>query len=474
MIEPHPIVTLSLTGEQHAQLQSLLLPPDGKEAVAIALCSRRAGQQKHRLLVREIHPIPPEAYTQRNTVRVTWSTDAIVRLLDIAEEQKLSVIKIHSHPNGYEHFSELDNTSDHDLLPAIQGWVEADIPHGSCVLLPGGQIFGRTLWCSDTFTPISCISVVGPDIRFWHHLKSVNQLPGFTASHAQAFGQGTTNLLQHLSVAVVGCSGTGSPVIEQLVRLGVGRLVLVDDDIVEERNVNRILNSTMQDAHEKRPKVEALAESIKRMGLGTSVKAITKDLWDRESVQAVAECDVIFGCVDTVSGRYLLNTLATYYTIPYFDLGVRLEAVADGNGKGQIREVCGTIHYLQPGRSSLVSRGLVSIEQASSERLQRTNPTAFTQQLKDGYIRGVQENRPAVISVNMFAASLAINDFLARLQPYREQPNHEVAFIEFSLSSLDLFTEPEDEKCSILQDKVGVGDVEPLLGIMELAKIWLS
>jgi len=472
MTEPQPTVTLSLTGEQHDRLQSLLLPSDGREAVAIALCGRRAGQHKHRLLVREIHPIPPDAYSQRTALSVTWSTDAIAPLLDKAEEQKLSVIKIHSHPNGYKHFSELDNTSDHDLLPAVRGWVEADIPHGSCVLLPDGQMFGRTLWRGDTFTPISCISVVGPDIHFWHHLESSSQLPEFTASHAQTFGQGTTNLLRHLSVAVVGCSGTGSPVIEQLARLGVGKLVLVDDDIVEDRNVNRILNSTIQDAHEKRPKVDVLAEAINRMGLGTSVLALQKDLWEREVVQAVAECDVIFGCVDTVSGRYLLNTLATYYTIPYFDLGVRLEAVDDGTGTGQIREVCGTIHYLQPGRSSLMSRGLVSIEQASSERLQRTNPTAYTQQLNDGYIRGVQENKPAVISVNMFTASLAMNDFLARLHPYREHPNHEIAYIEYSLSSLDIFSEPEGETCSLLQDKVGMGDIEPLLGVMDLAKSW--
>lgn len=470
MTKIQPIVTLSLTGKQHDRLQSLLLPSDGCEAVAIALCGRRAGKRKHRLMVREIYPIPLGSYSHRTATSVTWSTDAIAPLLDKAEEQKLSVIKIHSHPNGYKRFSELDNTSDHDLLPALRGWIEADIPHGSCVLLPDGQMFGRTLWHGNTFTPISCISIVGSDIYFWHHLENVNQLPEFTASHAQAFGQGTTNLLRHLSVAIVGCSGTGSPIIEQLVRLGIGELVLVDDDIIEDRNVNRILNSTMQDAHEKRPKVNVLADSIKRMGLGTSVQALQMDVWDREAVQAIAQCDAVFGCVDTVSGRYLLNTLATYYTIPYLDLGVRLEAVADGTDKGQIREVCGTIHYLQPGLSSLISRGLVSMEQVGSERLQRTNPTVYTQQLKDGYIRGIQENKPAVISVNMFTASLAINDFLARLHPYRERSNQEVAYIEYSLSSLDIFLEPEDEICTILQDKVGMGDVEPLLGIMDLAK----
>src|SRR5215470_8223948 len=62
--------------------------------------------------------------------------------------------------------------------------------------------------------------------------------------------------------------------------------------------------------------------------------------------------------MDTVDGRYLLNALASYYTIPYFDIGVRLDAVRDGGDRGRIREICGTVNYLRPGRSSLVSRGL--------------------------------------------------------------------------------------------------------------------
>ena len=59
----------------------------------------------------------------------------------------------------------------------------------------------------------------------------------------QAFGDGTTDLLRSLSVGVAGCSGTGSWVIELLGRLGIGRLVLVDPDTIECKNMNRIVNS---------------------------------------------------------------------------------------------------------------------------------------------------------------------------------------------------------------------------------------
>lgn len=466
----YPGVTLSLTNAQHEQLRDLLFLPDGKEAAAIALCGRRAGVYRHRLLVQEIHAVPSELYSQRSTMGITWSTECLVPLLNKAEKQGLSVVKIHSHPGGYAAFSKIDDVGDHQLMPAIRGWVESNIPHASAIMLPNGQMFGRVLWQGNEFTPLDCIAVAGPDLHFWYHNHEPGTIADFTASHAQAFGQGTTERLHRLSVAVVGCSGTGSPVIEQLVRLGVGELVLVDDDHTEVRNINRILNSTVADAQQQRPKAEMLADAIHRIGLGTRVRAFKKNLWNREVVQAVAECDIVFGCMDTIDGRFLLNTLATYYTIPYFDLGVRLEAVPGGSDKGRIREICGTVHYLQPGCSSLMSRGLVTMEKVREEGLRRNDPDAYRQQLEDGYIRGVEEHQPAVISVNMFIASLAVNDFLARLHPYREEPNSTLASIEFSLSSLEFFPEPEGEPCSMLRYAVGLGDRKPLLGLMDLAE----
>ena len=59
--------------------------------------------------------------------------------------------------------------------------------------------------------------------------------------------------------------------------------------------------------------------------------------------------------------------------------------------------------------------------------------------------------------------------FLARLHPYREQPNSEVASIEFSLASLEFFPDPERRPCPLLEHVVGKGDVEPRLGLPALA-----
>jgi proteasome lid subunit RPN8/RPN11 len=464
---PH---TLTLTAAQHRDLQKHLFPGDNKEAVAILLCGRRNGDRRHRLTVRDVFVIPHDECVLREVDKVIWSPDYIVPHLEEATTKELSVIKVHSHPTGYPEFSKTDDEGDNRLLPMIKGWVEHDIAHGSAVMLPDGTMFGRVIVNDDTMQPLECINVVGDDLRFWYQNSGDTKTPDFMASHAQAFDEGTIERLQKMSVAVVGCSGTGSPAIEQLMRLGVGELVLVDFDTVEERNVNRILNSTMEDARLKRPKVDVLADAIKKTGLGTKVIKLKTNLWDTEVVRAIGQCDVIFGCMDTVDGRYLLNSLATHYLIPYFDIGIRLDTYREGPKTGTIREVCGTVNYLQPGLSSLMSRGLFSMEAVRAAGLERKDPSAHQRQMNEGYIAGVTNHRPAVISVNMFASSLAVNEFLARLHPYREYPNEYFASVQFSLASMELIMDPEESICEILERRVGFGDTKPLLGEMELAE----
>jgi hypothetical protein len=462
-------ITLTLTDEMHARLKAHLFPGDGNEAVAFALCTRRAGDRVHRLLVKEIFNIPYEDCFERTPQNVRWNTDAIVPLLEKAEKNNLSVVKIHSHTSDFPQFSTTDDQSDADLLPAIGGWVEAAIPHGSVVMLPDGRMFGRCKSNRADCVSLQRIMVVGDDLRIWHRDLPENFLGEFGASHAQLFGDKTIEELGQLSIAVIGCSGTGSLVIEQLARLGIGELVLVDPDVMSIRNINRIPNSYMKDAELSRPKVEVLAERIKLFGLGTKVLSIAKNLWTADAVNAVAQCDLVFGCMDSIDGRFLLNSLASHYLLPYFDLGVRLEAVKDGPNAGHIKQVCGTVHYLQPGKSSLISRGLVDLKEVAEAGLRRNDPNAHAQQLKDGYISGFQEQRPAVITVNMYIAALAVHELLCRLHPYREQPNSDFASLEFSLRSMEFFPEREEDVCPVLAKSVGKGDVTPLLGLTELS-----
>ena len=468
-------VSLSLTGRQHSMLKSHLLPADGKEAVAIALCGRRSGA-RHRLLVRKIHLIPYDACTERAADRVRWPTDVLVPLLEEANRLSYSVVKLHGHW-GYTRFSETDDFADRALFPSVDGWIDADVPHASVVMLDDGRMFGRVVTPKGDFIPLERITVVGDEIKvhfpedFGGAAKS-SGLPEFVLRHAQAFGEGTISMMRRLSVAVIGCSGTGSPVIEQLARLGVGRLVLVDPDVVEEKNLNRILHSTAKDAASARPKVEVLAHAIAEMGLGTQVEALSQNLISPACVRAVADCDVVFGCVDSVEGRYVLNKLAVYYLLPYFDLGVRIEA----DSRGGVDQICGSVHYVQPDGASLLSRQLLTMEGVRAEGTRRRNPDAYKKLVEEKYISGAAApvGRPAVISVNMLLASLGVNELLARIHGYRDEPNNEYAVQTISLTQGALYAEPEGQPCRILSKHAGRGDVIPLLDEVELSESRVS
>jgi hypothetical protein len=87
-----------------------------------------------------------------------------------------------------------------------------------------------------------------------------------------------------------------------------------------------------------------------------------------------------------------------------------------------------------------------------------------------GYLKGVDEDRPAVISVNALAASLVVNEFLARIHPYRYESNRQYASVRVDLTDLSLEKEPEQDP-AISRLKHGRGDVEPLLEMSDLSPI---
>ena len=95
------------------------------------------------------------------------------------------------HPTGYAAFSTTDDDGDARLLPMIRGWVEADIAHGSAVMLPDGVMFGRVLRSGGVVEPIDCIAVAGDDLLFWYADSGGVGSPSFAASEAQVFGDGT-------------------------------------------------------------------------------------------------------------------------------------------------------------------------------------------------------------------------------------------------------------------------------------------
>jgi hypothetical protein len=90
--------------------------------------------------------------------------------------------------------------------------------------------------------------------------------------------------------------------------------------------------------------------------------------------------------------------------------------------------------------------------------------------LRVGYIRNVAEDRPAVISINMQIASTAVNEFLARIHPYRYDENARSAIVRVSFIQGATYREAEGPASGIFFRAIGKGDVRPLLAMPELSE----
>jgi hypothetical protein len=109
------------------------------------------------------------------------------------------------------------------------------------------------------------------------------------------------------------------------------------------------------------------------------------------------------------------------------------------------------------------------MEHVRAAGLRRTDPERYRQEVGEGYIRGVQEDRPAVIHVNTLIASLAVNELLARVHPFRLDANSQFATTRISLTHGIFAHESDGEPCAMLARHVGRGDVVPLLDWPELS-----
>jgi hypothetical protein len=456
---------LRISGKAYQELKGHLYPGDGKEAVAIALCGRHLHKTHNLLLVHKLVNIPYNQCDIREPDLLKWSTSILIPHLNEAVKREWAVVKIHSHPTGHPAFSKTDDKSDIDLFDSVYGWMDNQKIHASLIMLPTGVLFGRVMKPNLSFEPLRRISVAGDDLLIWDYENEHISIQGYSQRTSQTLGEGTTNLLKKLKIGIVGCSGTGSPTIEQLVRLGVGSLIIVDPDKIEERNLNRILNSTMLDALKGRYKVDVLKRAIRSFGLGTEVISFKENIYNNiKIIDSLAQCDIIFGCVDSIDGRHLLNQISTFYLVPYFDLGVKI--VADGNGG--IDQICGTVHYIQPGGSSLRTRGLYNSEELRSASMFRANRKEYEEQLRSGYIFNANVESPAVISINMQTSSMAVNEFLARIHPYRYDLNFEYSITRFSLTDGYIQKEGDGIADEYLAKYTGRGDCNPKLNMPEL------
>jgi hypothetical protein len=399
----------------------------------------------------------PYAECRREIDFLQWPGLAIESAIELAEKEGLSLILLHSHPGGYYDFSSQDDRSDQLTIPCITQAI--DQLHGSAIMVPSGEMHARIYSSDMKCQHVDLVTVAADDIHLWWADESFRRRP-------MAFSSESRDEMGRLTAAFIGASGTGSIAIEQGARLGFGQLIIVDYDKIEAKNLNRILNSGVEDVGSL--KVDVLAEAIASHRGDSVAVPIPATILDREAVLRVSQADVIFCCVDSKEGRQIVDLMSSAFLIPAFDVGVCIPTRQHQGGTA-ILDVCARVDYVRPGGPTLFDRGVYTYEGLRAEYLQRMAPEQYKKELQDGYIKGVMEEAPSVISLNMRAAADLVLEFIARVYPFRHMANQ-----NYSRRALS-FAAGEEEFISEKSFAVGenrllaIGGAEPLLGLPYLS-----
>lgn len=125
--------------------------------------------------------------------------------------------------------------------------------------------------------------------------------------------------LRKATVCVVGVGGIGNPVTTMLIAMGVGKLRIIDRDVIEISNLHRQHLYNEDDIG--KVKVEVAAERLQKLNLTAKIEAIPISVTRYNAESLVKGADIVIDALDSVDARYALNDACIMQKIPFIYAG---------------------------------------------------------------------------------------------------------------------------------------------------------
>lgn len=291
------------------------------------------------------------------------------RAIRQALDKNAGLAFLHSHPGpGWQEMSQPDVIAERDILaypaaatghPLVGLTIGSDGYWSARFWHRYGSAFERT-WCDK-------VRVLGRDnyaLYFRHNQKSLLPASNRLRRSIETWGKRGQSTISRIRVGIVGLGSVGSQVAEGLVRMGVTDITLVDPDRVEEHNLDRLLNATIQDIGSQKVEVAAKALHAHATASQISVKSFPISVHEASAFDAILTCDLIFSCVDRPVARDVLNYVASAHLIPVIDGGIEVQHDyhTDGIFSAQWRSQIVTPYHRCMRCSEQYSSGMVMAE----------------------------------------------------------------------------------------------------------------
>jgi len=121
--------------------------------------------------------------------------------------------------------------------------------------------------------------------------------------------------LKQSKVCVVGVGGLGNPITTRLAAMGIGRIRIVDRDIIELSNLHRQTMFNEDDVGQV--KVETAAKKLRKLNPDIIIEELPVSVNDYTAFDVVDGCDVVIDALDSVNARYSLNKACIEKKIPF-------------------------------------------------------------------------------------------------------------------------------------------------------------
>lgn len=144
-------------------------------------------------------------------------------------------------------------------------------------------------------------------------------------------GAGQVALAQ-ATVTLVGCGGIGSPALQYLAAAGIGRLILIDSDVIEESNLQRQTIFTPADIG--RAKADVAAEWVRRFDSAIEAQAIVERVQGGNAARIFAGATHVLDGCDNFATRLVVSDACVAAGIP-------LTSAAIGRFQGQVANFAG-------------------------------------------------------------------------------------------------------------------------------------
>lgn len=348
--------SVAMTKTLFAELSAHLTRADGDEDVCIATYTWSTGKgRRTALLSKAALPQEGDRLVHGNA---SFNGGYVLRAATEAARRGEGIVLLHSHPGAmsWQGLSGPDRDTESEYQRVAQA--VTGLPLVGMTLGTGAAAWSARLWPTAAAPEYAeAVRVVGDTMATtWFDVaRPVPTATRYQKRTVAAWGAKRQADIARLRVLVVGVGSVGLDIAARLAATGIEHLGVMDVDVVEDLNLDRMVGATRDDAAQRRRKTEVAARIATAASTANrfTVDVHNISITDPAGLEVALDYDVIFSCVDRPWPRSVLNGLAYSDLIPVIDGGIALETLPNGEMRGGTWRA----HAIVPGRRACSATG---------------------------------------------------------------------------------------------------------------------